>query len=608
MMGNKFLNSRTFILLALMTANVFAQSFSASVSSPTVGLNGQLEVSFTFKGASNLNGLRNFKAPDMSKFGVLSGPNQSQSMQIINNTVSASLTLSYYLLAKEIGTQTIGPASVELGGKTYKTQPLKITVVKGVAQAQKKGQSGQADAVTSQNIGENLFIRAVADKQNVQKGEQVTVTYKLYTRLNIAAPQVAKLPQYQGFWSEEIDMPKIINMTQETLNGKRYNVAVLKKAALFPSQSGQLSVTPLELNIPVQVPKPRRRSNDPFEEFFNDPFFNQAQRVDYKAKSNTIKINVAPQPGNAPKSFNGAVGKFQFDASIDKKTVKVNEPVTLRFTISGTGNIKLADMPELTLPAGFEKYDPKITDDVSRVGVISGKKVIEYLVVPRAEGKREIPPIEFSYYNPAQRKYVTLSSPAFELNVERGSYSQGGAIGKEDVKILNEDIRFIKVNNSGVSKDFGYVVFSFLFWLLVLLPVIGLFVFIRWAKKNEALNADIRMLRYRKAEKMARKRLKTAEKSLAENKSEKFYSDISLAIFGYLEDKLHMPKSEFTIDGATQLLQQMQLPEELSAEVKERLVKCEFARFAPDGSLNTAMNEMYKDTVDTIVKLEREIK
>jgi hypothetical protein len=608
-MNMKKLTKILILFLIVFTYKLNAQSFTASVNNNTVGQNEPFQVSFEFSG-NEVNSLRNFRAPDFKGFTVLSGPNQATSMQIINSSVSASLTYSYYLQAEQTGTFTIGPASVDFKGKNFRTEPIKITVTKGTSSNQSAKKEPANNNAATQNIAENVFIRAVADKQKVLKGEQVTVIYKLYTRLNISTPQVTKLPSYQGFWAEELDMPGTIALTTEVYEGKQYRVGVLKKVALFPSQTGELSVTPFELEIPVALPRQRRRG-DIFDEFFNDPFFGQAQTVNYKAKSNTIKINVVPLPAeNVPPSFRGAIGNYSLNASIDKNTIKTNEPVNLKLKISGTGNIKLLELPEMKFPAGFETYDPKISDQVSRSGRVSGQKTFEYPVVPRITGQREIPSVEFSYFDLSSKKYVTLRSPSFKIDIKQGdgNYDQSMAgFSKEDVKLLGQDIRFIKTSTSGLSKAGSFAVFGIWFWIVSLLPLFAVTGLVYWKRQNDKLSGNIQLLRYQRAEKLARNQLKAAKKSLDENKHMEFYSGVSLALFGYLESKLHIPKSEFSVERAEVELNKKNVSTEIIEEVKKSVEQCEFARFAPQTDGSVAMHEMYNKAVSLIVELERSL-
>ena len=386
-----------FIILNLnFNPTVYAQSFTASVQNTTVFEGEPFEVSFTFQG-SDINSLSNFVAPNFGGLKIISGPNQSTSMQIINGNVSASRTTSFIVVAPNIGKYTIGSASIEFRGQKLKTEPIQITAVKG---SPKPKEERKGTEVNTQEIADNLFIRAVVDKNRAYLGEQVTVTYKLYTRLNIAAQMsISKLPQYVGFWAEEIETARTLSFTTEVVDGKKFNVAVLKKAALFPTQSGKLEITPFELTVPIAIRR-NRNLNDFWDSFFDDPFSRQ-QVYDYQAKSNVVKIDVLPLPEqDKPISFNGIVGKFNITASIDKNEVKVNEPITLSVKIAGIGNIALLQPPVIEFPAGFEKYDPKITEDINRASKISGSKTFEYLLIPRAAGTRELKPIELSYFDP----------------------------------------------------------------------------------------------------------------------------------------------------------------------------------------------------------------
>ncbi|MCW9098474.1 MAG: BatD family protein, partial [Ignavibacteriaceae bacterium] len=356
-----------FCLAILTQQNSFAQEFTASVDETTVSDNERFQVSFTFSGSS-INDLSKFSPPSFENFTVLSGPNQSTSIQIINGAQSASLTYSFVIQAKSVGTFSIGSASIEQNGTTYKSDPLKITVIKGTAKPQRKNDNSQ---ISNEEIAKNLFIKTTVDKTRVYKGEQVTVTYKLYTRLSIAAQMsVNKLPQYQGFWAEELETSTNIIFNTQVVDGKQFRVGVLKKAALFPSQTGKLEVTPFELTVPVQVRKNRNRDNF-FDDFFNDPF-GMGQTIEFNAVSNKVSIDVLPLPERGkPNSFHGAVGDFSLSSDIDKTTAKTNEPVTLKLTISGKGNMELLEVPKLNLPSGFEQYEPKTTDQINKQNVIS---------------------------------------------------------------------------------------------------------------------------------------------------------------------------------------------------------------------------------------------
>jgi len=597
-----------FVFISIYTA--YAQSFSASASATSVGASEQLQVTFTFTG-EDINGIRNFKAPDFRDFMVVSGPNQSTNMTIINGAVSASRSFSFIIQPRQQGKFNIGSASLEYKGKTYHTNQIKIDVSKGGSSRNqaKGGQQKNESGVSSKEIGENLFIRASADRQKVLKGEQINVTYKLYTRLQMSAPQISKLPSYPGFWAEETEAPTTINFTVESLNGKQYNVAVLKKVALFPTETGELSVTPFALKIPVYLQK-KRRSNNPFDDFFNDPFFSKPEVVQYNAVSNTIKVNVSSLPNNnVPSSFTGAVGDFNMKVELDKTKVKTNEPITLKLRISGTGNIKLLTLPEFEIPAGFEKYDPKTNDEVNHTAKISGSKSAEYLLIPRFPGRKEIPPVKFTFYNPAKRQYQTITSNSFVVDVEQGQggVAQGGGMSKEDINLLNEDILYIKTSGNDIAKKDQYLFGNFWFWLLAVLPLAGTTALLVFKRREEKLSADMQSLMYQRAQKMARKKLKSAKKFLDIKDEARFYNALSGALFGYLENKLGITKAEFTLEGAIDELKKRNVPEELVNELSKIAMRCEFVRFAPKTDSPNPMQDIYEESVKVIIDIEKSL-
>ncbi len=598
-----------FLFVLLSTCTALAQSFTASVDKTTVGLNDQFQISFTFSG-QDINGIKSFNPPSFNGFMVLSGPNESTSMQVINNSVSASRTYSYYLQPRSMGKCTIASATLNYNGKTFTSQPITIDVVKGSPKPVQSNSGNQT--VSTQQIGENLFIVATADRGKVYLGEPVTVTYKLYTRLGIASQmQVSKLPSYEGFWAEEINTSNTINFSTEMYKGKPFRVGLLKKVELFPSQLGELSVTPMQLQVPVQIRQKRQRSGDIFDNFFNDPFFNPVQTVNYTAKSNTIKIHVMPLPSkDVPKAFNGAVGDFTMGSQISSTNIKANNPVSLKINISGSGNISLLNMPEINLPPGFDKYEPKTSEQINRSGSISGTKTFEYLIVPRVPGKKEIPPIQFSYFNPAKGSYVTLSTPAYELNIAPGSGNGNEAVAgytKEEIKLLGQDIRYIKTSNDDLRRQGSDELFGTGFWTATILPLVLLSGLVTWKRRQDKLAGNIQLLRYQRAEKVARARFKTAKTLMESDNQTGFYAEISQALFGYLEDKLHIPKAEISLDRVVDELLKKNIDGGLISILKGCTEKCDYARFAPSQDGKAEMNGMYNDLTKLIIELEKSL-
>ena len=434
-------------------------TFVASVDKNTVAVDEQFTLEFTLNGGGMGSGSIP-KLPDLSKFMVLSGPNQSSSVQIVNGSVSSSVTYSYVVQPREAGKFTLGAATIETGGKQFSSQPIEITVVKGAAKPKQSAAAGQTTDSNVQ-VGDNLFLRATVDRSRVYLGEQVTVTFKVYTRVRITNYTIEKLPAMTGFWGEELAVPQQISLTTEVVNGKQYQSGLLKKVALFPTQSGTLEINPLEIVCQVQMQN-RKRSNDFFDQFFNDPFFNNVATSNVNIKSPAVRITVLPLPKNdVPASFKGAVGKFNLNASVSSARVKTNEPLSLKATIGGSGNIKILEAPNLEVSNDFEKYDPKVNETIDRSGnVVNGSKTFEWLLVPRYPGQKRIPALEFSYFDPSKGKYVALKSGAIDLTVEKGSAEAPqitSGISKEDVKLLSQDIRFIKTNSGSFRRKGGDV-------------------------------------------------------------------------------------------------------------------------------------------------------
>jgi hypothetical protein len=435
-------------VLMAVTLPVYAQNatFEATVDRSPVGLGEQFTLSLTLSG-STLGGGKNLQLPDLSKFRVMSGPNQSTSMQIINGAVSSAATYNFVLQPKEAGTFTIGPASIEEGGTVHKTRPIAVEVVKSSA----KANAPSAPADQTVQLGDNLFLRAVVDRSHVMQGEQINLAFKLYTRVSVVNYAVSKNPAMTGFWSEDTETPKNITLTTETVNGKSYRVGLIKRVALFPTQSGMLDIGAMEVQTTVQMPY--GRSNDPFESFFRDPF---GRNTTYNVSSEGQKIRVDPLPPGAPPDFKGAVGQFAMSVAVDKKTTRTNEPVTLKVTLSGTGNVKLLEGPSIDLPADFEQYSPKFSESINRQNNrINGSKTFEYLLIPRYPGLKVIKPVTMSYFDLVKKEYVRLRSPQIELNVEQGTAVASptiAGVAREDVRMLSQDIRFIKLTNASFTR------------------------------------------------------------------------------------------------------------------------------------------------------------
>ncbi len=585
-------------------------TFVAVVDRNPVGVGEQFTLSFVLTSAT-MGGGKNLQLPDLSRFHIMSGPNQSTSMQIINGAVSSTVSYEYVLQPKEAGKFEIGPGAIEAGGKVYRSEKLAVEVVKGATRPKPQAQQQGEPQV---QIGDNLFLRATVDRSRVTQGEQINLEFKLFTRVAILRPELVKNPTLTGFWGEEVDVPQNAP-PRETYNGKQYQVGIIKKMALFPTQSGALEIGPMELKIGVQV---QNRSVDPFDSFFRDPF---GRTVTVPVKSEPLRITVDPLPGGAPAEFRGAVGRFGMSSSIDKKTTRTNEPVSIKVTVSGTGNIKLLEAPSVEFPPDFEQYPPKVTESITKGDRISGNKTFEFLVMPRYPGMKTITPVTFVYYDPARREYVRLRSPQMELNVEQGASSPVPLItggGREDVRLLSQDIRFIKVGSSPFVRKGEYLHTSPLFLILLLLPLMGLGGAIAFAGRRRAVLADEAGYRHRQALKVARKGLKVAEYLLnlkagpkdgpAANQRLRFYSEVSKALWKYLGDKLSIPPAGLSVEIALTELQRRGVEKGMTSAFRALVETCDAARFAPSSLEVPQMQKTYDEARRVIVELERVLK
>lgn len=607
----------SFILIGALCVQATAQepTFEASVDKNPVAVEDQFTLSFTLNNAG-MGGGKNLKLPDLSKFRMIMGPSTSTSMQIINGAVSSSVTYRYVLQPTDVGKFTIGSASIEAGGKTYTSNPITIEVVKGSPQAkQPRGRPGVSGDLDAQLAG-NIFLRATVDKARAIQGEQINLVYKLYTRVAVQNYNLAKLPSMTGFWAEDAEMPKQIQLTTEVVDGKQYQVGVIKRTALFPTQAGTLEIGPMEITTLVTVRD--RRMWDPFDSFFSDPF---GRQVEYVVRSEPIRIKVDPLPPGAPPSFKGAVGRFSMSVKADRQEAKTNEPISLKVTISGTGNIKVLESPAVEFPKDFEQYTPKVSDNINRrEGKISGSKTVEYIVIPRYPGKKIIKPVEFTYFDLEKRSYVTIKSNEIELNIEQGIAGPAPLVAgtpRSDVELLSEDIRFIKVSRPSLQKRGEFLHTSPVFITMMILPLAGLAGLLVYTSRRKAEMSDLVGYRNRQAIRVAKKGLKHAEQILnaltssdggtSEQKLQ-FYSEIARAMWKYIGDKFNIQLAELSIDRAVEELNRKRINGEISASLRSLLETCEMARFAPTSLSLDGMRQVYAQASRIIVDIERTLK
>ena len=595
--------------LIAYSTQMLADKVSFTASAPdAVVVGDQFRLSYTV----TTQKVKDFRAPSIKGFDVLMGPSRSQqsNTQIVNGNVTStsSITFTYILMANNAGEYTIPGASIVADGDQMVSNSVRIKVL-----PQDQGDSNSSSSSSTHSSSgtgvsnQDLFITASASKTNVYEQEAFVLTYKIYTRESNLQLNNAKLPDFKGFHSQEIEMTTNARWTPEHYQGRNYYTTVYRQFVLFPQQSGKLYIDPAQFQMTVGKPV---QSDDPFDAFFNGG----SNVIEIKKSISTpkIAINVNPLPAGKPADFSGGVGEFNISSSINNKELKTNDAITIKLVISGTGNLKLISNPEIKFPDDFEVYDPKVDNQVrlTREG-LTGNKVIEYLAIPRHAGTYKIPGVSFSYFDIRSKSYKTLKTEEYVINVEKGAGNADQVIAnftdKEDLKVLGEDIRYIKQNEVTLQPKGSFFYGSMTYWLFYIIPALAFIIFFIIYRKQAAENANVAKMRTKKANKVATKRMKLAGKLFSENKKDAFYDEVLKALWGYISDKLNIPVSRLSKDNIEEKLRNHGVNEELIKEFLNALNDCEFARFAP-GDENQAMDKVYSSSIEVISKMENSIK
>lgn len=599
-----------FISLSLLLLNsLIAKAdepvrFSASAPSTVV-----LDQPFQLVFSVNATG-RDLRAPEINNFDVLAGPFESHnsSYQMVNGrtTSSVSVSYTYTLQAKKTGTFTISSASIIVDNKKNISNAVTIKVLPADAATSSKSQGGQSGSTNGNPTSisnENLFIRTDVSKTNVYEQEAILVTYKLYSLVDVVQCSPKKMNDFNGFMKQDIDQPTNKQFSLEHYNGRNYTSVVLYKFLLYPQHSGVLQLDKWDFEAVIQV-KSKKAVRSIFDDFF-DSYTNVSKMLVAPA----VKITVNALPSGKPATYGGTVGKFSMNSSITSTQVKTNDAVTLKLNIEGNGNMKLIKNPTIKFPDGFEVYDPKVNNDFKTTSSgVSGSKTIEYMFIPRHSGNFEIPSAEFSYFDTQDKTYKTLHTPVYKLQVAKGEGGEsptvvGNYVDKEDVKQLGKDIRYIQTSTFNLSKEEDPIFGTLLGWLMFLIPLlISLLLFIFFRKQAKD-NADISLVKNKKANKIAQKRLKIAHKLLTEGNKEKFYEEVLKATWTYLSDKLSIQVSSLTKDRVESELALRKVDSTHINQFMQILNTCEFARYAPNSG-QQEMGNLFDDTIQAISDLE----
>ncbi len=560
---------------------------------------------------------RDFQGPTFKGFSLRSGPNRGtqQSVTMYNGQITNSIqtTYSYTLTADVEGTFTIGSATCTVDGKKLSTNSFTIKVEKmSMAQQQQRQQQQQAQQQRRQaydpwaqqpqpasKIDANtLFARASVSNTHPYQGEQIIITYKVYTQVPLSQVGMEKLPGNKGFWAEDLSANKQIKQYEETVNGQHYQVAEIRRGALFAQESGKLSIDPLDLNVLAMVQRQRRRTGTLLD-LFDDPFFNMAQAVEYPLHTKPVQINVKPLP-SGPDDFSGAVGNFTVKGGLNLNKVKANEAVSYRLTVSGHGNLMLITPPSPQFPSSFEVYDPQIEDNINKGdNGVSGNRSYEWVLIPRSQGKFTIPVYRFIYFDPSTAQYVTLTIPEQTIDVAKGKASTSSI--KDDVTLLNRDINYIHpIDDLDTDTDEEHAGLPFFLSIAVigLLTIAAIFL----TKKHQADTLDVTGTRKKRATRIARRRLKKAAALLGSDDTNAFYEEIYKAIWGCLSDKYSIPLSQLNRDSVSACLVEKQVPNDQQESIMKVLQDVDIARFTP-GDAHAQKQTIYDESLIMIAEL-----
>lgn len=613
---SKSLGILLFILLFSGHQLYAADDITFTAKAPnSVEMESQFEVAYTV----NTNQVNDFRAPAFDDFEVLIGPSRSvQSYtSIVNGKTSHvnNMTYTYIVMPKREGTFTLPGASVTIKGKSYTSNTLSIKVLpqdkSGSNKQLQQGSSRSASNKGSQISSKDLFLVGNLSKTKIYEQEAVLLTYKLYVAsVSVSSIRPVKIPDFSGFHSQELDLSNSDRWDLENYQGRNYRTAILQQVVLYPQRSGKLAIEPAQYEVSVEQPM---ELEDPFDAFFNMRTSNTVRK---NISSPSISVDVNSLPAGKPLDFSGAVGDFNLSASINTNEVKANEAVTIKLILSGTGNMKLISSPEVDFPSDFEVYDPKVEDQFRlTANGLSGNRVIEYLAIPRHEGNFKIDPIKFSYFDLKSKTYKTLTTQEFNLKVAKGIGSgatSGNAVvgnytNQEELKILAEDIRFIKMNDVELYPREQFIYGSWTYKLFFIIPSIIFIVFLIIYSKRLKEYSNTALVKTKKANKVAKSRMKSAAKLLHSDSKEQFYDEVLRGLWGYISDKLTIPLSKLSKDNIEEELNNSGVSPELTADFIRTLNECEFAKFAP-GDDNQAMDKILQDATEIIGRIENTIK
>lgn len=538
---------------------------------------------------------------------VIAGPYTSSesSFQMVNGhtSSSSSITYTYTLYAAKSGVYNIPAAHARVGGKQISSSPAKVTVV-GSAQGRGNNSPKMHEddnyqphmrAAGSAISGRDLFIKVSANKKKVYEQEPILLTYKVYTLVDLTQLE-GKMPELTGFHTQEIPLPQQKSFHIERVNGKPYRTVTWSQYVMYPQMTGKMEIPSITFKgIVVQ----QNRSVDPFEAFFNGGSGYVEVKRNIVAPS--IKIDVLPLP-QKPANFSGGVGKFNISAQLNKNELKAGDPLSLRIVVGGIGNLKLIKQPVVNFPKDWDKYDPKVTDKTKLTSNgLEGNMIYDILAVPRNQGHYTIPPVELTYYDTSLNQYKTIKTQSFEIEVAKGDGSRSSVVDYS--KDQPKDIKDIKKGDAELHSVDNFFFGSVGYLMSLLIPFVAFVALLVIFRKRAIDNADLVKMKGKKANKIATKRLRQANKLMLAGKSNEFYDEVLRALWGYVGDKLNMPAEKLSRENISEKLQSHNVDDNTISKFVSAIDDCEMMRFAP-GDPEGNMNKTFESAMTAIMEIE----
>ena len=579
-----------FILFFTCYANVYTQdqgvSFVAQVSKKTLGVNENLRVDFKM----NKDG-DNFEAPNFEGFRVVGGPNQSVSNSYINGKRTFLKIYSYYVTPLKTGTLTIGQSKIEIDNKIYKTSRIKVKVSESINLDKRPSDASYV-------VNENLHLVTEVSNKNPYLNQGFSVVYKLYFSPQINVTNVAEIdsPEFNDFWSNNIKIPRL-QIERGTYKGENYNYVIWKKIVLYPQKNGKLNISPLSLDVSVDVPTNKR-------DFFGNRIYTQIPKT---VTAGNRKINVLSLPQNAPENFSGAVGIFDIELTSTKTELNASESLQVTLKVKGEGNLKLFSIPIIETPNSLEKYEPEYKENIkTSIKGMYGNISDTYTLVPQFRGKYPIKPIEFVYFNPNTKSFKSIFTKEIIVNVLEGptTFNQNNTTvtPSNNISITKSQFKFLKIKSNLIPLESKNFIFSFTFYVLLLIPLVIILILLLLFKSKKTLSSDLKGFKSRRANKLAKKYLSEAKINLI--KKDIFYISLEKALHNFLKSKLSIETSDYTKEKINRLMKEKNIENDSIESFIKLIENCEYARYTP--ASNVAINNDYENAVKVISEIDKQ--